>query len=137
MIDPFTDLADPNTLHLDIPFTQYLRPDGRKRPVIFTVAGDTAVKADKVLRRGWRFEAEVLVTGEVSLTVEDDEDDEYPCQAIQIVPNGPEVPKAVERLVNDAAEQAAKDSHDATDGAASGAGNPPPGAAAAVQGEGQ
>jgi len=103
MIDPLIDIANPDTLRLTIRFTQYLRPDGRTRTVEFVVIGDMATKAEKLLKLGWRFEAEMLTTGEVSLTVEDDEDE---CRAIEIVPNGPEVPKAVDRLVNRAAEAA-------------------------------
>ena len=102
-IDPMIAAAQPNELRLDIPFTQYLLPDGRKRAVEFSVSGEEAIIARRVLDKGLRFEAEVLTTGEVSLTIFDPEKEED--VAIEVVPNGPEVPKAVSALVMAMQEQ--------------------------------
>ena len=79
-----------------IPFTQYLRPNGRKVQVFFECR-DPAVaeKAQQILAAGLRLECEELMNGMVSLTVSDDEDD----LAHQFVMNGPGVPGAVERLI--------------------------------------
>ena len=107
-IDPLIDFKEPDSLRLEIPFTQYLLPDGRTRPMRVPVVGDIAEKADKILKHGWRFEAEILTTGQVSLTVFDGEEDEN--VAIEIIKNGPLVTKAVDRLVEAAFELIAKES---------------------------
>jgi hypothetical protein len=80
-----------------IPFTQYLLPDGRTRPTAFDAPDDVAARARAIIAAGHRFECEVLTTGEVSLTIHDVENGED--LAIEVVPNGPEVPEAVVRLV--------------------------------------
>lgn len=81
-----------------IPFTQYLRPDGRKRSINIERPAEVEELAMKLVRRGLRLEAEELCTGEVSFTVFDGEKD----IAIEICPNGPDVPHAVDRLIKDA-----------------------------------
>jgi len=91
---------------LEIPFTQYLRPDGHKRQASFSVFGATVcAKATELLVYGWKFECEVLTTGKVSLTVNDGDED----RAIQVVTNGPTVPKAVNDLVMDAYKEMAEE----------------------------
>ena len=81
-----------------IPFTQYLRPNGRKRQEFFQVDGQTAVDATRLLDAGLVFEVEVLTTNEVSLTVSNGETD----IAIEISKNGIEVLDAVARLMTSA-----------------------------------
>jgi hypothetical protein len=98
MIDPLDQLNNPTALTLEAPITQYLRPDGRKRQNYLAVAGDAALEASKLLALGFRFEAEVLGTDEVSLTVHDPDTGED--IGIEICPNGPEVPLAFARLVH-------------------------------------
>jgi hypothetical protein len=78
-------------------FTQFLRPDGRKQEVFIDRSPEIEAMALECVQAGVRFEAEVLTTGEVSLTAQDDELDEP--LAHEIVPNGPGVPEAVDRLV--------------------------------------
>ncbi len=80
----------------EIPITQYKYPNGRK--VLMDVDRPTEVwaKAMALIAQGFRFEAEVLqTTGEVSLTIADDEED----HAIVICSNGPEVLIAIDRLI--------------------------------------
>lgn len=79
-----------------IQFTQYLRPDGRKVAVWIDRPQDIAEKAEKVIAAGYRFECEELTTGDVSLTVANDDDGDL---EIEVVENGPSVPAAVDRLV--------------------------------------
>jgi hypothetical protein len=87
----------------EIPFTQYLRPDGRQRQAGFPAEGKTYVDAmAMMIRKGYRFEAEILTTDEVSLTVFDPGREED--IAIEVVANGPDVIKAVARLVASAKE---------------------------------
>ena len=80
-----------------IPFTQFLRPNGRRADVWVTRPPEVVAQARATIARGYRFECEELMTGHVSLTIADPilEDD----VAYEIVPNGPEVPDAVDRLV--------------------------------------
>jgi hypothetical protein len=79
----------------DIPFTQYMRPNGRQVVVSIDRPAEIAAKAEKIIARGFRFECEHLTTGHASLTIADDRGD----HAIEVVANGPEVPLAVDRLI--------------------------------------
>jgi hypothetical protein len=90
----------------DVPFTQYRRPHGRQQSIWITRSAPMAALARQVLSQGYHFDAEELVTGDVSLTVEPDDDgrDEFGPIAHVIVPNGPDVPNAVDFLVTSAAE---------------------------------
>jgi hypothetical protein len=79
-----------------IPFTQYMRPDGRTEQVDFECDDEAvALKADQIIAAGFRFECEVLTSNEVSLTISDGDDD----LAGELCQNGPEVPIAIARLV--------------------------------------
>jgi len=80
-----------------IPFTQYLRPNGRARTIEIDRAPEIIKKARFLVSRFCSFEAEVLVTGECSFTCETTDGEVL---AIEVVPNGPEVLAAVDRLVN-------------------------------------
>lgn len=82
-----------------IPFTQYLRPNGRPRETGIDRPADVEALAERFIASGGWFEAEVLSTGDVSLTACAIVDDEPQDIDIEIAPNGPEVPQAVDRLV--------------------------------------
>ena len=86
-----------------IPFTQYLKPDGRKQAVEFDVTTEMGEKAQVIIEYGWRFEVEELTTMEASLTVFDPEDEVD--VSIEVVQNGPPVVPAVDRLILDAYQQ--------------------------------
>jgi len=80
----------------DIPFTQYLMPNGRKEPVTIDRPDDVAAKAQAIIDRGFRFECEMLSDySTVSLTIADDDDD----HEIEVVRNGPDVPLAIDRMI--------------------------------------
>ena len=87
-----------------IPFTQYLRPDGRKRSTFISVHTDVAKKARSIMARGLAFECEVLATGEASFTITDPEEGDLD---IRVVPNGPGVRDAIECMVREFAERIA------------------------------
>lgn len=82
-----------------IPFTQYLRPDGRKRETGIERPRDIEDAAQRFIASGGWFEAEELATGEASLTACREVDGEPQDIAAEVVPNGPEVPAAVDRLI--------------------------------------
>lgn len=82
----------------EIPFTQYLRPDGRTRRVFAPCSYDTFLKATILMdHQGLRFEAEVLTTGEVSLTAHDPIIGED--VGIILSKNGPEIDQKLAELV--------------------------------------
>ncbi|MDW9726340.1 hypothetical protein GOB91_29265 [Sinorhizobium meliloti] len=87
----------------EIPFTQYLMPDGRKAPVRINRPDEISDKAEKIIEAGYRFECEVLTTGQISLTIAGKDGDED----IEVVPNGPEVPVAVDRMITRFADRKA------------------------------
>jgi len=80
----------------NIPFTQYLMPDGRKRDVSISRPKEIYDKVLDIIDAGYRFEAEVLTTGQVSLTITGKDED----VDIEVVENGPKVPLAVDNMVN-------------------------------------
>lgn len=80
----------------DIPFTQYMRPDGRKVEQFAPMPEGYEEKVKAILAAGLKFEAEVLTTGTVSLTISNGEED----IAIELSSNGPEVEKALIRLID-------------------------------------
>jgi len=83
----------------NIPFTQYLRPDGRKVGVVIDRPEAIASMALKIMQAGYVFEVEHLTTGEASLTIADPK--KGVDVAIKIVPNGPKVPGAVDDMITD------------------------------------
>lgn len=88
---------------MDIPFTQYLLPDGRKFNITIGIDDpDRTTKAQSIIDAGGKFEVEVLTTGEVSLTVAYDDDD----IAIEIIQNksAEENTNAVLKLIDSAYE---------------------------------
>lgn len=85
-----------------VPFRQYLRPDGRQKDIEISRPDDIHGLAEKVLESGrYRFEAEVLMTGQVSVTCFDTKDEVD--IAIEICANGPDVPDRVDTLIRDSA----------------------------------
>jgi hypothetical protein len=87
----------------DVPFTQFLRPDGRPREVCIERAPDIAAKAKALIARGYRFEIEELMDRTVSMTVEAPrgQDDDGPV-SIHLCPNGPAVPDTTDALITEA-----------------------------------
>lgn len=85
-----------------IVFTQFVRPHGERRAESVRRPQPVEDAARKLVEAGCRFEIEVLRTGEVSMEVMGpDEDDSL---WIEVCPNGPAVPEAVDRLVEKASE---------------------------------
>lgn len=83
---------------MSIPFTQYLRPYGRKVAVSIEMEPEVEAKAQQIIDAGFVFEIEQLSTGQVSATIADprtDEDVKY----ASIVPNGPRVPEAIKLMI--------------------------------------
>lgn len=79
----------------DIPFTQYMRPNGRPVPVTIDRPDEISSLAERIIESGYRFECEHLMTGHASFTIAGPDDD----LDIEVVRNGPDVPVAIDRMV--------------------------------------
>lgn len=95
----------------EIKFTQFLMPDGRPTPVAIDRPEPIAAMADTIIARGYRFACEMLPTREISLTITNDDGD----AAIEVVPNGPEVPVAIDRMIEQFAATLPVSSHERKD----------------------
>jgi hypothetical protein len=86
---------------MPIPFTQYLRPDGREIATSIDRPAEVEQLAQVVIRSGARFESEVLANGTISLECvgPEDDDGDRDSLAIELSENGPTVLDAVDRLV--------------------------------------
>ena len=92
-----------------IKFTQYLRPNGRKRPIEIERPEDTAQKADYLVEKGCWFDIEELTTGMISATVEhearnEDEDEDGWTLAHELGPNGPPIGAMIDTLIKTAVQ---------------------------------
>ena len=81
-----------------VPFTQYLRPFGEKRPSFFDCDESLYHKAQRLIDLGCRFEIELLEIGTVSLECVY-QDAPLTCE---LSVNGPGVEKTVEKIIDDA-----------------------------------
>lgn len=82
-----------------IPFTQYLRPHGKKRLMTIRRSPDVEAMAKYLIGRGYKFDIEELLTGVISMTCElVGKSEELPV-AIEQCQNGPPVLDAIDRLV--------------------------------------
>ena len=78
-------------------WTQYLLPDGRQKPTTFEVADDLGPQLAEINAVGARLEVEMLTTGQVSVTIVDPQIEED--FDIEIISNGPPVPKAIDKMI--------------------------------------
>lgn len=70
---------------IEVPITQFVRPNGRRRAVTCEVDGELEPKVKAILAKGYRFTAEELSGMGVSLCIEDNDSD----VAVEIAENGP------------------------------------------------
>jgi hypothetical protein len=92
----FASTISKHTSMKTIPFTQFLRPDGRQKPVTIEGVSEAAfAKYEEAARLGCRMTCEELTTGEASMCIEHPEGD-FDCV---VVPNGPGVKEAVEGML--------------------------------------
>ena len=80
-----------------VTFTQYLLPEGRRKEIQIVRSAEIEALAHSFIEAGGKYEAEILRTGEVSLTAHMDGED----MKIVLCENGPKVPDAVDRLVHE------------------------------------
>lgn len=89
---------------LKVPFTQFVRPNGRRRELSIWRPDDIKELARRFIEAGGWFECEELSTGQVSLTACKEVQGEPQDIEIEVGPNGPAVLDAVDRLVRKAAK---------------------------------
>ena len=92
MLDP---ISLPSSETVTVPVMQFLRPDGTERAATTKLPAEFADVIAQLHNAGCRFEAEMLTTGEVSITIADMERD----LDIEVVPNGPEVQAAMLKIL--------------------------------------
>jgi len=82
---------------MSIPFTQFMRPDGRPVQTSIDMSKEIEDKAFKLIDAGYFFESEVLQDEGISLTCTKDDEN----MGIELCENGPEVEQALKRLVEE------------------------------------
>lgn len=93
---------------MNIPFTQFVPPNGRRVACTIDRPEPIALKAKDLLALGYRFETELLSVGVVSMTVEYPEGHELAGEEAfvhRLVPNGPTVPDEVDAMILEAHER--------------------------------
>jgi hypothetical protein len=91
-----------------IPFTQFLRPNGRRKEDGIERPAEIEEMAQQIIAKGYRFEAEVLMTGHVHLDCcgPNPSDPNEDIQVTSVVSkNGPEILDKVDELVRTAHER--------------------------------
>jgi hypothetical protein len=83
---------------MQVPFTQYLMPDGRQRATSIDMPDDVGMLANELIEKGCRLDIEVLSTGLISMTCEKDDR----VLSIEVCPNDENVPKGVEKIIKEA-----------------------------------
>jgi hypothetical protein len=81
---------------ITVKLIQFLRPDGRENPVETDLPDCANDDYQDMLAAGCRFEAEMLMTDEVSVTISDDGSD----IDISLTPNGPEVQRGMVAMLS-------------------------------------
>jgi hypothetical protein len=89
---------------MSIPFTQFIRPNGDKRPIMIDMDADVEAKAKELIGAGCRFEAEAIPLGNlVQFECVDyarlTEDDDPLILSSELCKNDPEVIESVKMLV--------------------------------------
>ena len=84
-----------------IPFTQYIRPRGRKKSLLIVRPAMILHKAEAIINSGYRFEIEELSTGMISMTIVgfDPSTGEEGDVAHKLTRNDKSVPSKVDDLV--------------------------------------
>lgn len=90
----------------EIPFTQFLLPRGERRSVHFyTTSKEVYEKASRITDAGYRFEVEVLRTGQVSATITGPKEVDGTVQdmdlAFSITANDGTVVTGIEKMIRD------------------------------------
>jgi hypothetical protein len=88
----------------EIPFTQFLRPNGDRRQTFIDVPHKVALLAQRFIEEGGAYTSELVQAGIVSLCAEFTLDGERQDIVCLIAPNGPGIEQAVEKVVRESYE---------------------------------
>ena len=88
---------------MEVHITQYMRPSGRKMDVTAVIEDEFKPIYDQMMKAGYRFEAEVLRTNEVSITIAGLVENEMMDIDIEIIPQGQTAEKTLELMLKRAA----------------------------------
>jgi len=88
----------------EIPFTQFLRPDGRRKDTWIDMPVEVELQARRFIEEGGSYTSEILPGNDVSLCAEFTVDGERQDVVCIIVLNGPDVVAGVTRLVYESYE---------------------------------
>lgn len=80
---------------MNVPIVQFLLPNGSRNETSTELPDECQSAYEEMTGAGLRFEAEILTTGYVSVTISGEEDDTY----IEVIKNGPEVQRAMARML--------------------------------------
>lgn len=81
---------------MTVEVTQFIQPHGRQSLATTEISDDCQEKYKLMQAAGCRLTAEVLGTGHVSVCIEDPELGDY---KIELAKNGPDVQKAIEKML--------------------------------------
>lgn len=88
---------------MDVHFTQFLRPDGRRRPNTIDRPDDIGLAAQELVAAGCHLDIEELQTGDISMSVErEDDEGETEVLSNRVCDNGPPVPVNVDEMIREA-----------------------------------
>lgn len=86
-----------------IHFTQYLRPDGRKKSIAIFRPDEIQSKADRLEKCFYCvFEIEELRNGTISMTVEQRGQEDHGPVAMRVCNNGARIPEMVDEMILEA-----------------------------------
>jgi len=88
----------------DIPFTQFVRPDGKRRATVIDMPAEVELLARCFIEAGGSYTSELVYAGVVSFCAEFTLEGERQDVVSVVGPNGPGVEEAVERLVRESYE---------------------------------
>ena len=83
---------------MGIEMTQFIAPNGERKTFLVERPEDIEAKAGEIIDAGYKFECEVLTTGQVSLTIADPSEGED--VDIEVTVNDSSVNESLDRMIN-------------------------------------
>lgn len=88
---------------MEVQFTQFMRPDGRRKPNSIDRPEDIGLAAQELIAAGCHLDIEELQTGDISMSVErEDKEGETDVLSMRVCVNGPPVPVNVDEMIREA-----------------------------------
>ena len=88
---------------MEVHFTQFMRPDGRRKAHVIDRPDDIGLAAQELIDAGCHLDIEALRTGHISMSVErEDDEGETDVLSNRVCGNGPPVPVNVDEMIREA-----------------------------------